>query len=189
MKLDLVLDNECLSLVLNLLGELGRDGMMSCGILDNKTFVALHALVYMRLLYSPLSNVCPFLIFVRTLCVLLGVRRLPSCLPIVCELLEEVRLELGRLRRKKLARQCAIELRHSWCAGALTVKVGSSGREDVAEVASLTALDTEELASLRTDCASALTVPANKAAAEMAAVVGKRMATQLQRIDQRDQMN
>ena len=97
MKLDLVLDNECLSLVLNLLGELGRDGMMSCGILDNKTFVALHALVYMRLLYSPLSNVCPFLIFVRTLCVLLGVRRLPSCLPIVCELLEEVGLELGRL--------------------------------------------------------------------------------------------
>ena len=69
------------------------------------------------------------------------------------------------------------------------MKVGSSGREDVAEVASLTALDTEELASLRTDCASALTVPANKAAAEMAAVVGKRMATQLQRIDQRDQMN
>jgi hypothetical protein len=188
LKLDFVLDNECLSLVLNLLGELGRDGMMSCSILDNKAFVALHALVYMRLLYSPLSNVCPFLILVRTLCVLLGVRRLPSCLPIVCELLEEVGLELGRLRRKKLARQCAIELRHSWCAGALTVKVGSSGREDVAEVASLTALDTEELASLRTDCASALTVPANKAAAEMAAVVGKRMATQLQRIDQRDQM-
>jgi hypothetical protein len=69
------------------------------------------------------------------------------------------------------------------------VKVGSSGREDVDEVASLTALDTEELASLRTDCASALTVPTSKAAAEMAAVAGKRMATQLQRIDQIDQMN
>jgi hypothetical protein len=99
------LDNECLSLVLNLLGELGRDGMMSCGILDDKTFVALHALIDMRLLYSPLSNVCPFLILVRTPCVLLGMGWLPSCLPIVCELLEEVGLELGRLRRKKLACQ------------------------------------------------------------------------------------
>jgi hypothetical protein len=105
LKLDFVLDNECLSLVLNLLGELGRDGMMSCGILDNKTFVTLHALVDMRLFYSPLSNVCPFLILVRTPCVLLGMGWLPSCLPIVCELLEEVGLELGRLRRKKLACQ------------------------------------------------------------------------------------
>ncbi len=73
--------------------------------------------------------------------------------------------------------------------GELTVKVGSSGREDVEAVASLTMLAAEELASLRTDCASALTVPASKAAAEMAAVAGKRMATQLQRIDQRDQIN
>jgi hypothetical protein len=70
------------------------------------------------------------------------------------------------------------------------VKVGSSGRDAVDdEVASLAALDTEELASLRTDCASALTVPASKAAAEMAAVAEKRILTQLQRIDQSDQVN
>jgi hypothetical protein len=74
------------------------------------------------------------------------------------------------------------------------VKVGSSGREEVddeatEEEASVAALDTEELASLRTDCASALTVPASKAAAERAAVAEKRILTQLQRIDQADQMN
>jgi hypothetical protein len=71
--------------------------MMSCSVLDDKTLVALHALVDMGLLYSPFSNICPFLVLVRTLCVLLGMGRLPSCLPIVCELLEEVGLELGRL--------------------------------------------------------------------------------------------
>lgn len=57
------------------------------------------------------------------------------------------------------------------------MKVGSSGAEvadETAEEASLAALAAAELASLRTDCASALT-PANKAAAEKAAVAWKRM--------------
>ncbi len=63
------------------------------------------------------------------------------------------------------------------------MKVGRSGREAVEDEASVAALDTEELASLRTDCASALTVPASKAAAEMAAVAEKRIVTRLQRID------
>jgi hypothetical protein len=65
------------------------------------------------------------------------------------------------------------------------VKVGSSGSEAVEdeateEEASLAALDTEELASLTTDCASALTVPASKIAAEKAAFAEKRMVIQLQ---------
>jgi hypothetical protein len=51
----------------------------------------------------------------------------------------------------------------------LTVNVGSSGREEVAEEASLATLETEELASLSTDCASALTDPANRANAGTAA--------------------
>jgi len=97
LKLDFVLDNECLSLVIDFLGELGRDGMMSCSVLDHKTLVAFHALIDMGLLYSPFPNICPLLILVGTLCVLLGVGWLPSCLPVVCELLEEVGLELGRL--------------------------------------------------------------------------------------------
>jgi len=89
---------------------------------------------------------------------------------------------------------CTIEVLQIFGCGELTVKVGSSGREAVddeatEEGASVAALDTEELASLRTDCASALTVPASNAAAERAAVAEKRILTQLQRIDQGDQMN
>jgi hypothetical protein len=97
LKLDFVLNNKCLSLVIDLLGELGRDGMMSCSVLDDKTLVALHALVDMWLFYSPFSNISPFLILVGTLCVLLGMGWLPSCLPVICELLKEIGLELGRL--------------------------------------------------------------------------------------------
>lgn len=59
------------------------------------------------------------------------------------------------------------------------MKVGSSIPVEVAEEtdeeASVAALDTEELASLSTDCASALTVPVSRAAADRAAVVWKRM--------------
>lgn len=64
----------------------------------------------------------------------------------------------------------------------LTVKVGSSMPVEVAEAedsaaeASLATLETEELASLRTDWASALTDPASRAAAERAAAAWKRIA-------------
>lgn len=52
------------------------------------------------------------------------------------------------------------------------MKVGSSAADDVADsVTSLATLATDELASLKTDCASALTEPAKRAAAEMTAVV------------------
>lgn len=97
LELDLILDNEGLALVLNLLRELGRDGMMSCGVLDHKTLVTFHALVDMRLLDGPFSYVCPFLILVGPLGVLLGVRGLPSRFPIVGELLDEVTLYFSRL--------------------------------------------------------------------------------------------
>jgi hypothetical protein len=191
LKLDFVLNDKGLSLVLNLLWELGRDRVMSCCVLDNKALIALHSLVDMGLFYSPLSNICPFLILVRALCVLLGVRWLPSCLPIVCELLKKVGLEGSRLRRKTLACQlnnCGFVISLCDMRG-LTVKVGSSRRDDVEDEASLATLEMEELASLRTDCASALAVPASKAAAEMAAVAEKRIVTKLQRIDRIDQMN
>jgi hypothetical protein len=91
------LDNESLALVLNLLGELRRDSVMGSSVLDNETLVALHALEDMRLLYSPLSNICPFLILVRALGVFFGMGWLPSSLPIVCELLNEVGFDSSRL--------------------------------------------------------------------------------------------
>lgn len=51
--------------------------MVSSGVLNNKTLVALHALVDLGLLNSPLANVGPFLL---VLAVLLGVGRRPSLL-------------------------------------------------------------------------------------------------------------
>ena len=69
--------------------------MVSSGVLDNKTLLALHALDDGGLLNSPLANVGPLLF--GTSGVLLGVGRLPSSLPVVCELLEEGSLEAGRL--------------------------------------------------------------------------------------------
>jgi hypothetical protein len=110
LKLDFILDNESFALVLNLLWEFGRDGVMGSGVLYDKTLITLHALEDMRLLDSPLSDVCPFLILLaRAFSILLSMGRLPSGLPIVCELLEEVGFDSGRLWQVKLA----IQLRRS----------------------------------------------------------------------------
>jgi hypothetical protein len=101
LELNLVLDNESLALVLNWFWELGRNSMMGRGILNHKTLITLHSLVYIWLLYSPLANICPLLIIIRALGVLLGMRRLPSLLPVICELLNEVCLESGRLQKSQ----------------------------------------------------------------------------------------
>jgi hypothetical protein len=99
LKLDFILDNKGLALILNLLWEFGRDSMMSSCVLDNQALVAFHAFEDMRFFDSPLSNICPFLVLVRALGILLGVRWLPSCLPVVCELLDEVGLQLCGLQK------------------------------------------------------------------------------------------
>lgn len=93
LELDLILNNEGLALVVNLLGEFGRDGVVSGCVLNNQTLITLHTLEDGRLLNSPFSNICPFLVFVGILGVLLGVRWLPSLFPVVCELLDEVTLD------------------------------------------------------------------------------------------------
>jgi hypothetical protein len=106
LKLNFILDNEGLAFVINLLWKFGRDCMVSSGVLDNKTLVTFHSLEDMRLLYSPLSNICPFLILLaRAFCVLLGMGRLPSGLPVICELLDEVGFYGGRLLQGRLAIQ------------------------------------------------------------------------------------
>ena len=99
LEFDFILDNESLSLIVDLLRELGGNGMMGSCVLNNKTLIAFHAFVDTGLLDGPFSNVCPLLIFVGALGVLLSVGRLPSCIPIVGELLNEVALDLARLRR------------------------------------------------------------------------------------------
>lgn len=98
MELNLVLDDKSLALVIDWLWELGGDGVVSSGILDDEALVALHTLKNMWLLNSPLADVCPLLVNIRSLHILLGMGWLPSLLPIVGELLEEVRLDIGWLQ-------------------------------------------------------------------------------------------
>jgi hypothetical protein len=104
----------------------------------------------MGLFYSPFSNVCPFFILVRALGVLLGVGWFPSCIPTICELLDEIGFDCGRLGTIELAPTSYIpSLGVIWV---LTVNVGSSGAADVDDSTTEEAsVATEELASLRTD--------------------------------------
>jgi len=71
--------------------------MMSSSVLDDKTLIALDTLEDMWFFNSPFTNICPFLILVGILCVLLSMRWLPSLLPVVSELLDEIALDLGWL--------------------------------------------------------------------------------------------
>jgi hypothetical protein len=91
------LDNKSLALIVNLLWEFGRDGVVSSSVLDDKSLITLHALEDMWLFYSPLSNICPLLIFVGVLGILLSMGWLPSGLPVIRELLNEVGFDGSRL--------------------------------------------------------------------------------------------
>lgn len=97
LRLDLVLDHKGLALVVNLLGELGRDGVVSGRVLDDQTLVALNTLEDGGLLDRPLANVGPVLVGLGV--ILLCVRTLPPGLPVVGELLKEGSLKSGRLER------------------------------------------------------------------------------------------
>jgi hypothetical protein len=108
LKLNLILSDEGLALVVNLLGEFGRDGMVSSCVLDDQALVTLHALEDMGLLYRPFSNICPLLFLSRALRVLLGMGWLPPFLPVVCELLDEIGLDGCGLRKMWLV-NCLIK--------------------------------------------------------------------------------
>lgn len=95
LRLDLILDYQGLALVVNLLGELGRDGVVRSRVLHDETLVTLHSLEDGGLLNSPLANEGPVLIGLGV--VLLRVRELPPGLPVVGELLQEGSLESSRL--------------------------------------------------------------------------------------------
>jgi hypothetical protein len=99
LELDLVLDDEGVVLVVNGLGELGRDGVVGSLVLDDKTLVSLHALEDGRLLSRPGADVGPLLVV--GLDILLRVRGLPAVLPVICELLQEGGLESGGLERSQ----------------------------------------------------------------------------------------
>jgi hypothetical protein len=95
LRFDLVLNDQGLALVVNLFGELGRDGVVGGGVLHDQTLVALDTFEDRWLLNCPFTNISPLLIFLGV--VLLRMRRLPPRLPVIRELLEERSLEGGRL--------------------------------------------------------------------------------------------
>lgn len=120
LKLDLVLDNESLALVVDGLGELGRDGVVSSSVLDNKTLVALNALEDGGFFNGPLADVGPLLVLLLAIRLLLGVRGLPAGLPVIGELFKEVGLDGGRLQARKAS--ASLSSTRTWrrsreCAG------------------------------------------------------------------------
>jgi hypothetical protein len=106
LRLDFILDHQGLALVVNLLGELGRDGVVGGRVLHHQTLVALNSLEDGGLLNSPLANEGPVLIGLGV--VLLRVRELPPGLPVVGELLQEGSLERSRLDRVRRVNEGSI---------------------------------------------------------------------------------
>lgn len=72
---------------------------MGGGVLDNKTGIALHALVHLGLFHGPLADVGPLLLII-TASILLRMGGLPTGVPAVGELLEELGLDVGGLVSK-----------------------------------------------------------------------------------------
>lgn len=62
LKLDFILNHKGLALVVDLLGELGRNGVVGGGIFHHQAHVALHAFEDMWLLHSPGSDIGPVFI-------------------------------------------------------------------------------------------------------------------------------
>lgn len=87
LEFDLILDDEGLIRVVDLLWELGRDGVVGSGILENKTLIASNTGEDGGLFDGPFSNVSPVLFTLGVL--LLCVGDFPSRVPVIGELLEE----------------------------------------------------------------------------------------------------
>ncbi len=62
LKLDLVLNDQSLTLVIDCRGKFCGNGMMSSRVLDNKPFVARNTWKDLGLLDRPFSNILPVLI-------------------------------------------------------------------------------------------------------------------------------
>lgn len=126
---------------------------MSRWVLHHQTLVALYSLEDGRLLNRPFSDISPFLGSFGV--VLLCVRRLPSSLPVVCELLKEGSFELCGLVFELAVGSGASAFLLDWQE--LTVKVGFSRIEVV--VASSIVVEEESTSS----ASSALTLPRRSA--------------------------
>ena len=127
LRLDLILNHQSLALVVNLLGELGRDSVVSSRVLHDETLVALHSVKNGCFFNSPVTDIGP--VFVRPGVVLFGVGSSPSGFPALGELFEERCLQVGRLICK-LAGVDVVGGGRGTMLAQLTVKVGFSTTED-----------------------------------------------------------
>ena len=126
LRLDLILNHQSLALVVNLLGELGRDSVVSSRVLHDETLVALHSVKNGCFFNSPVTDIGP--VFVRPGVVLFGVGSSPSGFPALGELFEERCLQVGRLISKLAGVDVVVG--GGTMLAQLTVKVGFSTTED-----------------------------------------------------------
>ena len=87
LEFDLVLNHQGLALIVNFLGKFGRNGMMGRWIFHYQSLVAVDTLKDSGFLHSPGSNIGPVFFCFRVL--LLCMRRRPSRIPVIGELLQE----------------------------------------------------------------------------------------------------
>lgn len=129
LRLDLILNHQSLALVVNLLGELGGDSVVSSRVLHDETLVALHSVKNGCFFNSPVTNIGP--VFVRLGVVLFGVGSSPSGFPALGELFEERCLQVGRLICKLAGVDVVVGGGgRGTMLAQLTVKVGFSTTED-----------------------------------------------------------
>lgn len=103
LRLHLILNHQSLALVVNLLGELGGNGVVSCDILHHETLVAFHSLENGRFFNGPFTDKSPLILGLGVLLLSLG--RDPSRFPALGELFQERRFQGCRLLLTKV----------SWC--------------------------------------------------------------------------
>ena len=99
LKLDFILYHQRLPLIVDLLGELGRDGMMGRLVLHHQALVAFYPFEHMRFFDGPLANVRPLLVglFILLVLFLLSMRGRPSRVPVIGELFDKGALQVGWL--------------------------------------------------------------------------------------------
>lgn len=95
LRLDLILNNQGLALVINLLREFRRDSMVGGRVLYNETLVSVDTLEDSGFLNGPFTDVGPVLFRLGVILLRMGWR--PPRFPIIGELLEERSFEGGRL--------------------------------------------------------------------------------------------
>ena len=124
LRFDLILNHQSLALVVNLLGELGGDSVVSSRVLHDETLVALHSVENGCFFDSPVTDIGP--VFVRLGVVLFSVGRSPSGFPALSELFEERCLQVGRL----ICKLAGVGVVGRTRLAQHTVKVGFSATED-----------------------------------------------------------